>query len=65
LHSFGEGRVGQTVKLATRLIVEEAPEGEATDAVGREYYEHGAQPGQGYRNGYRHGPLKTEVVPVV
>jgi transposase-like protein len=56
LHSFGEGRA---VKLATRLIVEEALEGEATAAVGREYYEHGAQPGQGYRNGYRTGRLKT------
>jgi hypothetical protein len=33
------------VKLATRLIVEEALEGEAADAVGRYYYEHGAQPG--------------------
>jgi putative transposase len=29
----------ELVKLATRLIVEEALEGEATDAVGREYYE--------------------------
>ena len=49
----------ELVKLATRLIVEEALEGEASDAVGREYYEHGAQPGQGYRNGYRTGRLKT------
>jgi transposase-like protein len=49
----------ELVKLATRLIVEEALEGEATDAVGREYYEHSAQPGQGYRNGYRTGRLKT------
>src|SRR5262249_18908122 len=47
------------VKLATRPIGEEALEGEATDAVGREYYEHGAQPGQGYRNGYRTGRLRT------
>ena len=47
------------LKLATRLIVEEALEGEAGDAVGRDYYEHGAQPGQGYRNGYRMGRLKT------
>ena len=50
----------ELVKLATRLIVEEALEGEATDAVGREYYEHGAQPGQGYRNLRRrifHQPL--------
>jgi putative transposase len=28
-------------------------------ATGREYYEHGAKPGQGYRNGYRTGRLKT------
>src|SRR2546429_4869770 len=51
----------ELVKLATRLIVEEALEGEAGDAVGRDYYEHGAQPGQGYRNGYRTGRLKTAV----
>src|SRR5580693_5659508 len=49
----------ELVKLATRLIVEEALEGEAGDALGRDYYEHGAQPGQGYRNGYRTGRLKT------
>jgi Transposase, Mutator family len=48
----------ELVKLATRLIVEEALEGEASDAVGREYYEHGARPGQGYRNGYRTGRLR-------
>jgi len=30
----------ELVKLATRLIVEEALEGEAGDAVGRDYYEH-------------------------
>jgi transposase-like protein len=29
------------------------------DALGLEYYEHGAQPGQGYRNGYCRGRLKT------
>jgi putative transposase len=49
----------ELVKLATRLIVEEALEGEAGDALGRDYYEHGAHPGQGYRNGYRTGRLKT------
>jgi putative transposase len=60
-----EGRLSTTsakdelVKLATRLIVEEALEGEGTDALGRDYYEHGTQPGQGYRNGYRSGRLKT------
>ena len=35
----------ELVKLATRLIVEEAVEGEAGDALGRDYHEHGAQPG--------------------
>ena len=49
----------ELVKLASRLIVEEALEGEAGDALGRDYYEHGAQPGRGYRNGYRTGRLKT------
>ena len=39
--------------------MEEALEGEASDAVGRDYYEHGARPGQGYRNGYRTGRLKA------
>jgi putative transposase len=65
LTSLIEGRLStasardELVKLATRLVVEEALEGEAGDAVGREYYEHGARPGQGYRNGTRPGRLKT------
>ena len=65
LTSLIEGRLStasakdELVKLATRLIVEEALEGEAGDTIGRDYYEHGAQPGQGYRNGYRTGRLKT------
>ena len=52
LTSLIEGRLStssakdELVKLATRLIVEEALEGEAGDAVGRDYYEHGARPGQ-------------------
>lgn len=60
-----EGRLGspdgraELIKLATRLIVEEALEAESRDAVGRDYYEHGAAPGQGYRNGVRAGRLKT------
>ncbi|MER9216456.1 IS256 family transposase [Mesorhizobium sp. M0663] len=49
----------ELMKLATRLIVEEALEGESRDTVGRDYYEHGAEPGQGYRNGVRSGHLKT------
>jgi hypothetical protein len=50
LTSLIEGRLStgsakdELVKLATRLIVEEALEGEAGDAVGRDYYAHGAQP---------------------
>jgi transposase-like protein len=48
----------ELLRLATRLIVEEALEGEAGDMIGRTYYEH-AQPGQGYRNAYGTGRLKT------
>ena len=33
----------ELVKLATRLIIEEGLEGEASDAIGRDYYEHGAR----------------------
>jgi putative transposase len=65
LTSVIEGRLStasakdELVKLATRLIVEVALEGKASDAIGRDYYEHGAQPGRRYRNGYRIGRLKT------
>jgi cytochrome c len=45
--------------LAARLIVEEALEGEAADALGREYDARGAAAGSGYRNGHRTGRLKT------
>jgi hypothetical protein len=44
--SSPDGR-SELMKLATRLIVEEALEGENRDAVGRDYYEHGAEPGRG------------------
>ena len=60
-----EGRLGspdgraELVKLATRLIVEEALEAECRDALGRDYYERGAADGRGYRNGVRTGRLKT------
>ena len=54
----GEVR-SELVRLAARLILEEALEGEAADALGREYYARGAAPGSGYRNGYRHGRLKS------
>jgi transposase-like protein len=65
LSSLIEGRLSspdgrsELVQLATRLILEEALEAEARDALGRDYYERGAEEGQGYRNGYRTGRLKT------
>ena len=65
LRDLIEGRVmsadGRTelIKLSAQLILEEALEAENRDALGRDYYEHGAEPGQGYRNGTRKGKLKT------
>ena len=56
--SSPDGR-SELVKLATRLIVEEGMEAESQEAVGRDYYAHGAAAGQGYRNGTRTGRLKT------
>jgi putative transposase len=54
----GDARA-ELLKLAVRKIVEEALEAEVAEAVGREYYESGAAPGAGYRNGYRRGRLRT------
>jgi transposase-like protein len=60
-----EGRLGspdgraELVKLATRLIVEEALEAECRDALGRDHYERGGEAGRGHRNGVREGRLKT------
>src|SRR3990172_3693417 len=56
-----EGTDGRSdvVRLAARLIIEEALEGEAADALGRGYYARGAVPGSGYRNGCRTGRLKS------
>ena len=56
--SSADGR-SELVKLATRLILEEALEAEARDALGRDYYERGAEEGRGYRNGHRLGRLKS------
>ncbi len=50
---------GDLVRLALRLIVEEALEGEVSDALGRERYERGEGEKAGYRNGYRTGKVKT------
>src|SRR6266436_1630866 len=46
----GDARA-ELLKLAVRKIVEEVLEAEVTDALGRGYYENGAEPGRGYRNG--------------
>lgn len=60
LNGLGEDEVGsQVIRLGIRKIVEEALEGELRDALGRDYYERGAEPGRGYRNGTRTGRLKT------
>ena len=56
--SSDDGR-SDLVKLATRLIIEEGLEAEVCDALGRDYYEHGAAPGRGHRNGVRKGRLRT------
>jgi transposase-like protein len=52
-------RRSELVKLATRLIVEEALEAEVRDALGPDYHERGGEPDRGYRNGARPGRLKT------
>jgi putative transposase len=57
-HSEHFGRT-ELVHLATRLIIEEGLEAEVRDALDRGYYEHGSEPGGGYRNGLRRGRLKT------
>ena len=54
----GDART-ELLKLAVRKIVEEALEAEVDEAVGRGYYENGAAPGAGYRNGYRRSRLTT------
>jgi putative transposase len=49
---------GELVKLAARLIVEEALEEEVEDVIGRGYYAHG-DGSDGHRNGYRRGKLDS------
>jgi len=46
------------IRQAARLIVEEALEAEASEVLGRGYYEHGTNR-RGYRNGYRVDEVKT------
>ena len=58
--NLGTGeRRGDLVRLALRLIVEEALEGEVSDALGRERYERGEGEKASYRNAYRTGKVKT------
>ena len=65
LSALIEGRLAspagrsELVELATRLIVEEALEGEVRDALDRGHYERGDAPGQGHRNGHRTHRLKS------
>ncbi len=47
------------MRLATRLIIEEGLEAEVRDALGRDQYEHGGDPGRGRRNGVREARMKT------
>ena len=54
----GDAR-SELFKLAVRKIVEEALEAEVSDVLGRGYYESGAEPGRGYRNGTRRSRLRT------
>jgi hypothetical protein len=54
-----ENGCSELARLAARLIIEEALEGETRDALGREYYARGAVPGAGYRKGYRKGCVSS------
>lgn len=47
------------LQLATRLLIEEGLEEEVEDLSGRDYYQRGPLTGQGYRNGYRTGRIKS------
>ncbi len=52
----GEPEIGELVREAIRLIVEEALEAEVANRLGREYYERSGV--AGHRNGNRRGQLK-------
>jgi transposase-like protein len=47
------------VRLAARLVLQEALEGEQADFLGRDRYERGEGSPRGYRNGYEPGQLKS------
>src|SRR2546428_1278024 len=64
-HGVADGDArAELLKLAVRKIVEETLEAEVAEAVGRGYYENGAEPGRGYRNGYRRARLRTAEGPI-
>ena len=50
---------GELMRLAMRLIVEEALEAKTRDLLGRGYYERRGEAGEGYRNGHREAGVKT------
>jgi transposase-like protein len=49
----------ELMRLAIRLIVEEALEAKSRDVLGREPYERRSDEDRGYRNGYREAGVKT------
>ena len=50
---------GKLVRLAARLVLQEALEQEQSDFIGRSRYERAETPRQGYRNGYEPAALQT------
>ena len=60
---LGQGTEGEPqsklMRLAMRLIVEEALEGKTQDVLGRDHYERREGEQKGYRNGQREASLKT------
>jgi putative transposase len=54
----GEEVLSTLVRLSTERVLQEALEHEQAEALGRSRYERRAE-GQGYRNGYEDGTLKT------
>jgi hypothetical protein len=59
----GDARA-EPLKLAVHKMIEEALEAEVGDALGRGYYESGAEPGRGYGNGYRRARLRSAEGPI-
>lgn len=55
----GDDPKGELMRLAMRLIVEEALEAKARDLLGRDHYERRSQGARGYRNGHRESRLRS------